>query len=121
MVALPMIAQVEQSLATRIGNGLSAFFAPTDSGSSGQNVPSQAAASSANSAQSSSSTLSNSVANALLQLQDASSPGQVHGHHHHHGAGKYKAASDALNQLTDTSGQSGSTSSATGAGAAVTA
>ena len=112
MAALPMIQQVEQSLATRIANGVSAFFAPTDSGSSGQNVPSQAPSSSANSAQSSSSTLSNSVTNALLQLQDASSSGQVHGHHHHHGAGKYKASSDMLSQLTDTSGQSGSPGSA---------
>jgi hypothetical protein len=114
MAALPMIQQVEQSLATRVSNGVSAFFAPTDSGSPGQNVPGQTAASSANSAQSpSTSTLSNSVANALLQLQDASSSGQVRGHHHHHGASKYKAASDALSQTSSTSSSSGSSSTTT--------
>jgi hypothetical protein len=119
MAALPMIQQVEQSLATRISNGVSAFFAPTDAGSSGQNVPSQAASNSANSAQSpAASSLSNSLTSALLKLQDSSSSGQVQGHHHHHGAGKYKAAGDALSQLTETSGQSGS---ASGASASVTA
>jgi hypothetical protein len=115
MAALPVIQQIEQGLATRVANGVSAFFAPTDSGSPGQNVPSQAASSSANSAQSpSASSLSNSVTSALLQLQNASGLGQVHGHHHH-GAGKYKAASDALSQLTDTSGSASSASSATSA------
>ena len=116
MAALPVIQKVEQGLATRIANGVSAFFGPTDAGASGQKVPSHAASSSANTAQSSS-TLSNSVANALLQLQDAGSS-QIHGHHHHQGAGKYKAASDMLSQLT---GASGSTSSTSGASSAVTA
>ena len=120
MAALPVIQQVEQGLATRVANGVSAFFAPTGSASSGQNVPSQAPSTSANSAQSPS-TLSSSITNALLQLQDSSGSSQVHGHHHHHGAGKYKAASDAVSQLTDTSGQSGSTSGAGPATTAVTA
>lgn len=111
MAALPIIQQVEQGLATRVANGVSAFFAPTDGGASGQNVPSQAASSSANSSQpSSAAALSSSLASALLKLQDSSGAGQVH---HHHGAGKYKAASDALSQATDATSQAGSTSPAT--------
>jgi hypothetical protein len=122
MVALPMIQQAEQGLATRLSNGVSAFFAPTDPGSSGQNVPSQAASSSANSAQSASSTsLSNSLINTLLQSQSSSGSGQVQGHRHHHGAGQYKAANDMMSQLTGTSGSSGSAGSATSATTAVTA
>jgi len=112
LAALPIIQQVEQGLATRIANGVSAFFAPTDSGASGQNVPSQAASSSANSSQPpSASTLSNSVTSALLKLQDESSLNQVR--HHHHGVGKYKSASDALSQATDSVSSAGSTGAAT--------
>jgi hypothetical protein len=120
MAALPVIQQVEQSLATRVANGVSAFFAPTSSGASGQNVPSQAASSPANSSQSSSAAaFSSSVASALLKLQDSSGAGQVH--HHHHGAGKYKAASDATSQASDATSTSGSTSAATTPVMAVTA
>jgi hypothetical protein len=121
MVALPMIQQAEQGLASRVANAATAFFAPTDGGSSGQNVPSQAASAPANSAQpQSASTLSTSVTNALLQLQDSSSSSQVQGHHHHHGAGKYKAASDTLGQTSSIS-SNGSASGASSPVAAVTA
>jgi hypothetical protein len=122
MAALPVIQQVEQSLASRVANGVSAFFAPTSSSTPGQNVPSQTASSPANSSQSSAaSTLSNSVTSALLKLQDDSSSSQVKGHHHHHGAGKYKAASDALSQAADATSGAGSTGAATTPVMAVTA
>jgi hypothetical protein len=122
MLAMPLIQQAAQGLATRVANGVSGFLSSTDNAASGQNVPSSAPSSSATSAQPpSASTLSNSVTSALLQLQDTTDSGQIHGHHHHHGAGKYKAASDLASQLTDTTGQSGSTSAATPATTAVTA
>ncbi len=86
MLAMPLIQKLEQGLATRVGNAVSAFFAPTNPAPSGQNVPSQAPTSSAPSAQSSAPNLSNGVTAALLNLQSDA----VHGHHH--GAYRISAA-----------------------------
>ena len=113
MAAMPLIQQMEQGLATRVANGVSAFFAPTDSASSGQNVPSKAASSSANSAQPApASTLSSNVTSALLKLQDDSSTGHVNGRHHH-GAGRYKSASDMLSQTGGAAASSAPTTAVT--------
>ena len=119
MAAAPMIAQAAQGLATQVANSVAGIFGSNDSASSGQNVPSSGASSPATSAQSAS-TLSNSVTNALLQLQDSSTTGKAHGHHHHHGAGSYKAASDLASQ-TDATAQTGSTGAAVTPTTAVTA
>jgi hypothetical protein len=121
MAAAPLLQQMEQGLASRIANGVSGFLAPPSSDQTGQNVPGQAAASSANSSQPpAAAPMSSSMNAALLSLQDDSNSSQstVHGHHRHHGAGGYKAASNMLSQLTDTTGQASSTK---GAPSAVTA
>jgi hypothetical protein len=121
MAAMPLIQQAAQGLATRVANGVSGFLSSTDNVASGQNVPSSGASSPATSAQpASASTLSNSVTAALLQLQDSSTSGKIHGHHHHRGAGSYKAASDLASQ-TDATARTGSSSAAATATAAVTA
>ena len=121
MAAMPLIQQAAQGLATRVANGVSGFLSSTDNAASGQNVPSQAASSPATSAQpASASTLSNSVTAALLQLQDSSNSGKIHGHHHHHGSGSYKAANDLASQ-TEAIAQTGSSSAAVTPTTAVTA
>ena len=108
LAALPLIEQVGQGLATSVANTVSNLFGSSSAATSGQNVPSACASSSASSTQpSSASPLSQSMTNALLQLQDSSSPGKTHGGHHHHGAGSYKAASDMTSQLTGSAGSSG--------------
>ena len=109
MLAMPLIQKLEQGLSTRVGNAVSAFFAPTDASASGQNVPSAASASTAKSAQSPpASTLANSVTSSLLNLQNDS----VHGHHHR-GIGSYKAAASATSALSLQSGRTSTTASVT--------
>jgi hypothetical protein len=121
MAAAPLLQQMEQGLVSRIANGVSGFLATPSSGQTGQNVPGQAGSSSANSAQPPApSPLSSGMNAALLSLQDdsGSSQGASPVHHRHHGAGGYRAASNMLSQLTDTTGQASSTE---GAPSAVTA
>jgi hypothetical protein len=104
MAALPLIQKVEQSLATRVGNAVSAFMAPTDQASSGQNVPST----SANSTQPASApALSASMTGALLNAQNSVS--SIHGHHH--GAGRYRTAQSSSDQADSIPAASGSGSS----------
>jgi hypothetical protein len=115
MAAAPLVQQMEQGLASRVANGVSGFLAPPSSGSTGQNLPSQAAKSAQSPAVS---PLSSGVNAALLSLQNDTGAGQVSGHHHHHhGAGKYKAASAAA----DPSQFGGAGASGAGVSSAVTA
>jgi hypothetical protein len=109
MLAMPLIQKLEQGLATRIGNAASALFAPSDSGASGQNVPSAASSAPANSAQpSAASSLAASLTSTLLKMQSDAVQG-----HHHHGVGSYKAAASAAGDLTGQGAASGPTTAVT--------